>query len=245
MLLVLSHLQEALHSLHPHFPTVETLGILVTQKVFGTFLLWQQTPCHRLKFGSGIKILVSFQCSEMVSLSNGCLKNDCICRSFRARHRTENFERHVRSDQTSFWLLQTKKREKKKITYSKVIMPKQVGLIIPRGPFLNLEWFVGLLKGDNWIHTELAAGMHTQSAAECECSRPGIVSHPEICTYKSQCPCTTPHKWLQWKGRDRVGTGSWVTHPLVPARRRPTFLWENLWNARVNSHVCTWASRTI
>lgn len=79
-------------------------------------------------------------------------------------------------------------------------MPKQVGLIIPRGPFLNLEWFVGLLKGDNWIHTELAAGMHTQSAAECECSRPGIVSHPEICTYKSQCPCTTPHKWLQWKG---------------------------------------------
>lgn len=114
----------------------------------------------------------------MVSLSNGCLKNDCICRSFRARHRTENFERHVRSDQTSFWLLQTKKREKKKITYSKVIMPKQVGLIIPRGPFLNLEWFVGLLKGDNWIHTELAAGMHTQSAAECECSRPGIVSPP-------------------------------------------------------------------
>lgn len=76
-------------------------------------------------------------------------------------------------------------------------MPKQVGLIIPRGPFLNLEWFVGLLKGDNWIHTELAAGMHTQSAAECECSRPGIVSRPEICTYKSQCPCTTPHKWLQ------------------------------------------------
>lgn len=124
-------------------------------------------------------------------------------------------------------------------------MPKQVGLIIPRGPFLNLEWFVGLLKGDNWIHTELAAGMHTQSAVECECSRSGIVSHPEICTYKSQCPCTTPHKWLQWKGRDRVGTGSWVTHPLVPARRRPTFLWENLWNARVNSHVCTWASRTI
>lgn len=76
-------------------------------------------------------------------------------------------------------------------------MPKQVGLIIPRGPFLNLEWFVGLLKGDNWIHTELAAGMHTQSAVECECSRSGIVSHPEICTYKSQCPCTTPHKWLQ------------------------------------------------
>lgn len=48
------------------------------------------------------------------------------------------------SDQTKPVLTVAKDDEgkKKKITYSKVIVPKQVGLIIPRGPFLNLEWFV-------------------------------------------------------------------------------------------------------
>lgn len=43
-------------------------------------------------------------------------------------------------------------------------MPKQVGLIIPRGPFLNLEWFVGLLKGDNWIHRAGRWHAHTVSS---------------------------------------------------------------------------------
>lgn len=53
------------------------------------------------------------------------------------------FESHFRSDQTSSDCC----KRRKKITYSRVIMPKQVGLIIPRGPFLNLEWFVGSLGG--------------------------------------------------------------------------------------------------
>lgn len=45
-----------------------------------------------------------------------------------------------------------KKKNQNKITYSNVIVPKQAGLIIPRGPRLKLEWFVEV---EHWI---LSAG---------------------------------------------------------------------------------------
>lgn len=77
-------------------------------------------------------------------------------RSFGVKPCAEGFK-----DQTKP-VLTAAKYERKKKTYSKVILPKQVGLIIPRGPFLNLERFVGLLEGHNWIHTELDIGIDTQ-----------------------------------------------------------------------------------
>ncbi len=139
-------------------------------------------------------------------------------------------------------------------------MPKQVGLIIPRGPFLNLEWFVGLLEGDNWIHIGLATGMHTQSTVECKCT----FAHTQASTHKSVYKCTHAQKGLfptlrlarthayarthtngwQWKkDRDWVGTGSWVTLPSVPTRLCPSFHWDSLWNVCV--HVCTWERQHV
>lgn len=116
-------------------------------------------------------------------------------------------------------------------------MPKQVGLIIPRGPFLNLKWFVGLLEGDNWIHIELATGMHTRSTVECKCTLGHTQANTHIRVYTNArtriCPLwdldvhvhyarthTQTNEW-QWKEDwDWVGTGSWVMLPLVPTRLR-------------------------
>ena len=158
---------------HPHFPTDSDTGKLVTQGYFAHF--YSDSKLSVTCFSSEVELRyrLCFNYSQLASLTNGCLsvslniwlwKEDHYHtrRSFRDKALHWGLKAILRSDQTSSDCCK-RRRRKKKITYSKAIVPKQVGLIIPRGPFLNLEWFVGLLEGDNWIHRELATGMHTHS----------------------------------------------------------------------------------
>ena len=76
-------------------------------------------------------------------------------------------------------------------------MPKQVGLIIPRGPFLNLEWFVGLLEGDNCIHREPATGMHTRSTVECKCTLAQVHTYGCTCARTHTRDCSWTYRCTQ------------------------------------------------
>ena len=58
---------------------------------------------------------------------------------------------------------------------------------------------------------------------------------------------THRHKWWQWKDYNWVGTGSWVTLPLVPVQLCPTFHGDNLWNVRMfaRENVCLSGKRSV